>query len=257
MAREILYVVLPCYNEEDNIRKLVEKWKNEENQLRKKNIDLSLVLVNDGSIDNTLNIANSLGALYHSIEVLSHTTNLGLGEAVNTGINYVISQNNKGLLCVMDADLTHSPYYVHSMIDKLKEEGLSCVIASRYRRGSKVEGLSLMRKLLSSLARIIYTFTLSIKDVRDYTCGYRLYETKALMDLSKKYNGKIIRERSFACMMELLFKFDKEGFKIGEVPFVLKYQLKGGKSKMRIFKTANRSLMLIGKLKKLVNEGII
>lgn len=257
MDREILYVVLPCYNEEDNIRELILEWKKQESSLEKRNISLELIIVNDGSSDNTLNIVNSLEFYYDNVKVLNHVVNQGLGEALNTGINYVISQKNKGFLCIMDADLTHSPYYIHSMIDKLKEEKLECVIASRYRRGSKVEGLSLIRKLLSYLARIVYTFTLSIKAVRDYTCGYRLYETEALKVLTEKYNGKIIRERSFACMMELLFKFDNEGFKIGEVPFVLKYQLKGGKSKMRVFKTANRSLLLIGKLKKLVNEGII
>lgn len=257
MDKEILYVVLPCYDEEENIRELALEWKVQENQLEEKSITLKLVIVNDGSTDNTLNIVNSLEGYYDNVKVLDHRINKGLGEALNTGINYVISQEKKGLLCIMDADLTHRPHYVHSMINKLKEENLGCVIASRYRSGSKIEGLSLIRKFLSYIARIVYTFTLSIKEVRDYTCGYRLYKTEALEILSQKYDGKIIKERSFACMMELLFKFNNEGFKIGEVPFILKYQLKGGKSKMKVLKTVNRSLKMIGKLKKLVNEGII
>lgn len=257
MHKEILYVVLPCYNEEENIRNLVEEWKKQESKLKEKSILIKLILVNDGSSDNTLNIARALESCYDNMVILNHEKNKGLGEALNTGINYVITQKNKGFLCVMDADLTHSPRYIHSMIDKLRKEKLHCVIASRYRNGSRVEGLSFIRKLLSYSARAVYTATLGIKGVRDYTCGYRLYKTNALEALYEKYDRKIIKERSFACMMELLFKFDIEEFKIGEVPFTLKYQLKGGKSKMKIFKTVNRSLLTIRRLKRSVNEGII
>ena len=76
--------------------------------------------------------------------------------------------------------MTHQPEYIYSMINKLKEENLHCVIASRYRKGSKVEGLSSYRKLLSYGARAIYTLKLRIPNVRDYTCGYRLYRIDAL-----------------------------------------------------------------------------
>ena len=257
MDREILYVILPCYNEEENIRNLVHEWKIEEEELKEKNILLRMIIVNDGSIDNTFRIAKTLEDSHENITVLNHVVNKGLGEAINTGINYAIAQKNKGILCVMDADLTHQPRYIHSMIDKLRREKLQCVIASRYRKTSRIQGLTLQRKFLSYGARIVYTLFLNIEGVRDYTCGYRLYSISAMEVLSKKYDGRIIRERSFACMMELLFKLSLEGFKIGEVPFILKYQLKGGKSKMKVFKTLNRSLIMIGRLKRLVNEGII
>ena len=257
MDREILYVVLPCYNEEQNIGDLINEWKSQEKKLRKKNVLLRLIIVNDGSTDNTFPIAKKLENHYENITVLDHEINKGLGEAINTGINYAIAQKNKGILCIMDADLTHQPGYIHSMIDKMREENLGCVIASRYRNGSRTQGLSLKRKILSYGAKLVYSLILNIQDVRDYTCGYRLYKISALEILFKKYDGKIIKERSFACMMELLFKFSIEGFKIGEVPFVLKYQLKGGESKMKVFKTVNRSLITIGRLKRSVNEGII
>lgn len=251
MDKKILYVVLPCYNEEENIRELVKEWQKQESTLDKKNFVLRLIIVNDGSTDNTLNIINNMENYYDNVIVLNHEVNKGLGEALNTGINYVISQKSKGLLCIMDADLTHSPYYVHSMITKLIKEDLQCVIASRYRTGSRVEGLSFIRKFLSYGARIIYTIAFGIPGVRDYTCGYRLYKVDVLQNLSIKYDGRIIKEKSFACMMELLFKLNIEGFKIGEVPFVLKYQLKGGQSKMKVFETVNRSLITISKLRKI------
>ncbi|WP_432666241.1 glycosyltransferase family 2 protein [Wukongibacter baidiensis] len=256
MDKENLYIVLPCYNEEENIKELIKEWKNQESKLLEQNISLNIVIVDDGSQDNTLKISRYLERHYDNITVLSHGVNKGLGEVLNTGVRYVLSKGSDGLLCIMDADLTHSPYYIHSMIDKLIKEKLDCVIASRYRSGSGVEGLSFFRRFLSYGARIVYGLTLNIKGVRDYTCGYRLYKISALESLSQKYNRRILDERGFACMMELLFKLNAEGFKIGEVPFILKYQLKGGESKMKVFKTVNRSLITIGRLKKSTNEGI-
>lgn len=250
MNREILYVLLPCYNEEKNIRYLVEEWKSQECTLHGKNISLRMIIINDGSTDHTLTIARALEDIYENLTVLNHGENKGLGEALNTGINFVISRKDGSMLCIMDADLTQQPHYVHGMIDKLMEEKIHCVIASRYRKGSKVEGLSFVRKMISYGARLVYTFTLNIPNVRDYTCGYRLYSIDALDRMSKKYNGRIIGEKSFACMVELLFKINKNGFSIGEVPFILKYHLKLGKSKMRIIKTILRSLLLIRKLRK-------
>lgn len=245
MDKEILYVVLPSYNEEENINDLIEEWQAQERSLKEKNILLKLIIVNDGSSDNTLAIAKALEKFYDNIIVLNHEINKGLGEGLNTGINYVISQKQKGFICIMDADMTHSPNYIHSMLNKLKEEELHCVIASRYRKGSKVEGLTSYRKLLSYGARVVYTLKLRVPHVRDYTCGYRIYKISALEQLALKYKGNIVEEKGFACMMELLVKISKEGFKIGEIPFVLKYQLKGGQSKMKVWKTIYRSMLLI------------
>jgi len=88
-----------------------------------------IVVVNDGSSDDTYKIAKSFENNYNNVKLLNHLVNKGLGEAVNTGINYAISQKNSGLLCIMDADMTHQPNYIFSMINKLKKEELSCVIA--------------------------------------------------------------------------------------------------------------------------------
>jgi dolichol-phosphate mannosyltransferase len=248
MDKEKLYVVLPCYNEEKNIGELVMIWSSLKYRLLQENIALSLIVVNDGSSDETLKIAKKLESLYDDVKVINHEINRGLGEAVNSGINYVLSKDRSGILCIMDADMTHDPEYIFSMLGKMKKDELHCVVASRYRIGSRVEGLSFYRKFMSYGARLTYTLALKIPGVRDYTCGYRLYKLETLEVLSKKYNGSIVKEKGFACMMELLTKLHEEGFKIGEVPFVLKYQLKGGKSKMRVLRTVYRSILLLARL---------
>lgn len=248
MIKTMLYVVLPCYNEEDNIAELISLWKAEENELNEKGIKLNILIVNDGSKDRTLDIVKYQQELDRSIIILDHGINKGLGEAVNSGINYVLSKEDNSLLCLMDADMTHEPKYIYSMLEKMNKDKLDCVIASRYRKGSKVEGLSMFRKALSLGARFTYTLRLRIPKVRDYTCGYRLYKTSTLKVINNRYNGKVVSESGFACMMELLAKIHLEGFKIGEVPFVLKYHLKGGQSKMKVGRTILKSMLLLARI---------
>ena len=245
MDKNVLYAVLPCYNEDKNIIDLIEAWSLQESKLLKRNIVLKLLIVNDGSSDDTLSVATKLAEDNSNITVVSHEVNKGLGEALNTGINYVIRKENAKYMCIMDGDMTQHPLYIHAMLDKIEVDELDCVIASRYRPSSKVEGLSFFRKILSFGARILYTAKLRILNVRDYTCGYRLYKVSALKALSKRYGISILKERSFACMLELLIKLNKENMKMGEVPFVLKYQFKKGHSKMDIVKTIKRSLDML------------
>ncbi|MDF2590917.1 MAG: hypothetical protein K0S75_383 [Clostridia bacterium] len=248
MDKYILYAILPCYNEDKSIIDLTEAWRRQEAELLTKNIILKLLIVNDGSHDDTFPIATKLAGEHYNIIVVNHEVNKGLGEALNTGINYVIKQENAKYVCIMDGDMTQHPQYIHSMLNKMEVEMFDCVIASRYRPGSNVEGLSFFRRFLSVGARIVYTMKLGIPNVRDYTCGYRLYKITALNALSKRYGTSILKERSFACMLELLIKLNKENMKVGEVPFVLKYQLKKGQSKMDVIKTIKRSLSMLRRI---------
>lgn len=253
MVRELLNVVLPCYNEAENISGLVRAWSTLESQLNEKNIETKIIIIDDGSESATRVVLDLLKREYDNVTVLHHRKNMGLGVAINTGINYVLNENNRGLLCIMDADMTHSPEYVISMIDRLRNNNEDCVIASRYMRGSRVEGLSIFRKVLSLGARALYTVRFRIAGagagarnlIRDYTCGYRLYRVDMLRQLAYKYDDNIITEQGFASMVELLIKIGKSHFKIGEVPFTLRYQLKKGQSKMNVMKTINRSLYLV------------
>lgn len=251
MNKEIIYVVLPCYNEGSNIPNLIKEWKILEYRLSQIGFDLEIVVVNDGSNQETYDIVNRMCERYDNVKVLHHSENKGLGAAINTGINYTVSEKQGGYLCIMDGDRTHPPEFIFSMVDKLKSRNQDCVIASRYRKGSKIEGLSAYRKVLSLGARMLYTMRFGITGcdgfVRDYTCGYRLYRMDMLSSLVEKYDHEMITETGFACMVELLVKIKKAGYRICEVPFVLKYHLKDGESKMRIFRTVGRSLYLMMK----------
>ena len=250
MAEELLYVVLPCYNEENSIVNLIKEWEKLQYRLEQRNIMLHIIIVDDGSDNSTFDKINLLEKAYD--KGIHHPKNIGLGAAINTGINFCLEQSQEGYICIMDGDNTHPPEHIFSMVDKLKNINADCVIASRYQKGSRVEGLSFHRSILSLGARILYTARFRIKSeeglLRDYTCGYRLYRVQMLKELTHEYNNNLITEKDFTCMVELLVKISKAGYKISEVPFNLKYNLKQGKSQMKLLKTIKRSLYLMMKL---------
>jgi len=122
----------------------------------------------------------------------------------------------------MDCDNTHNPLYIIDLLEKaINNKGIDVVIASRYRDNSKIIGLSFFRRCMSNIAKLIYTTSLNIENVKDYTCGYRLY-TKDIIEKSYAYFGEsIIKEKGFACMPELLYKLYFIGAKFEEIPFEL------------------------------------
>lgn len=145
-------------------------------------------------------------------------------------------------MCVMDGDNTHKPQYVFAMLSKLDGK-VGCVIASRYQRGAETSGVPKIRLLLSDCARLYYTVVLHVPSVRDYTCGYRLYTRGALARASAQYGEKLITQRTFSCMMELLYKLHRSGCQFAEVPFTLCYGDKEGDSKMKVLKTIRDSMV--------------
>lgn len=244
-----LYAILPCYNEQENIGKLIDEWNKQKEKLKTQEIDLKVIAIDDKSTDNTKNKILEKKKQYDNVEIIIHDKNKGLRGGINTAIEYFNSNANKeDLLVLMDGDNTHNPKYIHEMI-KLLKEGNNCVIASRYRAGSSIKGLAKSREKMSDFAKIYYTAVLHIPNVKDYTCGYRVYTYDIIDKMLKKYGEDPIKEKSFACMMELLYKVYLIGGKFGEVGFELRYDQKQGASKMKVAKTAMRSIITALKLR--------
>lgn len=244
-----LFVYLPCYNESGNIQALIEGWLAEKEALLKKGYALEIIPIDDKSTDNTLQIIRTMEETYPDVRVIAHKKNQNLGGALFTGIrDFLHKGDSNNLMCFMDGDNTHKPRFVHSMIEKL-ESGVDCVIASRYQPGAEVNGVPSNRLALSDGAKLYYSLVLRVPNVKDYTCGYRLYSYSILSHAYKKYGQNLITMRSFSCMMELLYKLHKAGCKFAEVPFILYYDNKVGNSKMRILKTVKDSLLVALKLR--------
>ena len=252
-----IFAILPCYNEEDNIGPLIDDWNKQLVMLKNKNYDLNIVVINDCSTDNTKNKVLEKQKQYSNIILIEHEENKQLRGGLNTALEYFNKNGTQeDLLVLMDGDNTHNPKYVSKMIDLILD-GNDCVIASRYKKDSSIVGLSKNRELMSDFAKIYYSMILKIPNVKDYTCGYRMYTYNIIKKLLEKYGENPIKEKSFACMMELLYKVYVVGGKFEEIGFELRYDKKCGNSKMKVLKTAERSLITAIKLKFFNNKSSI
>lgn len=246
-----IVIVLPAYNEEENIYELVDKWQKLRQALKKNyNLTLKIALINDGSKDKTKDIGEKLEKSYDNFILVNHEKNMGLGMAVKTGIEYAIkSLPESKYVCIMDCDNTHDPKYIFSMLEKEKLTKADVVIASRYEKYSAVRGLSLFRKATCIGAKFVYSAVLRVTNVKDYTCGYRLYKRSILEKYIDKFGDKIIEETGFTCMVEILYKLYICKAVFAEVPFELRYDLKMGASKMKVMKTSYNSIKFLVTLK--------
>lgn len=246
-------VILPAYNEEDNIRSLVERWQQLRGVLTSKyGYELQVVAVNDGSKDRTGEIADELEQEYDNFKLITHSRNKGLGEAVKTAVTYFIKEcHDSTHMCLMDCDNTQNPVYLTDMLDRMEITSADVVIASRYQQGAEVKGVSGIRLLMSGGAKYVFSVLLHVPNVKDYTCGYRLYSRRSLKAASERFGEDLVEESGFTSMVELLYKLFCCGATFAEIPFELRYDYKKGASKMSVIKTAVNSLRLALRLQKI------
>jgi dolichol-phosphate mannosyltransferase len=213
-------------------------------EMKKAGLSSKVVIVDDGSRDRTGEVVLEWSSRL-SIDLVTHPENLGLGETIRDALRRASEvAEADDVIVTMDADNTHSPTLIPEML-RLIGAGNDLVIASRYRKGSRVVGLSWYRHLMSYGARVLFQIVFPIPNVRDYTCGFRAYRVDALRKAFAVYGQGFVTERSFACMAEILLRLRKLSFKMAEVPMVLHYDLKEGASKMNVARTVSRTLRLM------------
>ena len=243
-----LYVYLPCYNEQENIAPLIQEWESVSEELSARGYTMEVVAVDDKSTDRTLEILREIEKEKDFLRVICHEVNQNLGGALLTSVkNFAEVSSDGDFMCFMDADNTHKPVFVFDMLDKIRDK--DCVIASRYQPGAEIVGVPKNRLTLSDGAKLYYSMVLGVPGVKDYTCGYRLYRREIIVKALNKYSDNLIQMKTFSCMMELLYKLHLCGCKFGEVPFTLRYDDKGGTSKMKILRTVYDSLTVALKLR--------
>ena len=235
MDNRQIIAALPAYNEAENLPQLLTALKPFCSQI---------VVVDDGSTDATQAIARDGGA-----HLVIHPTNQGLGPTIRDALQTAATLcDDDGLVVTMDADMTHPASLIPQMIQRI-DSGADVVIASRYRAGAAVRGLALHRRWLSLGASWLFRLVYPTRGVRDYTCGYRVYRAKVLRDATARYGPALVEAEGFSCMAEILLKLRAMGCCFDEVGFVLRYDLKGGASKMQLWRTVKRTLGLLVKMK--------
>ncbi len=238
-----LWIVLPAFNEAENLGKLIE---NIAEHMAQQGGPYQIVVVDDGSQDRTVEVAQSFQYQLPLI-ILRHERNQGLGATMRDGFQYVAQKaSNTDIVVAMDADNTHNPGLMGQMLNCIAE-GNDVVIASRYQLGSHIKGVPGFRQVLSLGASFLFRVCFPVKGVKDYTCGYRAYRVGLIQTAFRKYGDEFINQNGFECMVDILIKLRKLEAIFREVPLVLRYDLKEGVSKMKVAQTIIRSLVLIAK----------
>lgn len=241
----MIYVLLPAYNEEDALRPLAEKI---ESVMRELDADYEIVVVNDGSRDDTAEILAELSGRY-PIHVITHKLNRGLGETARDGFEYVAEVGQRGDVVVrMDCDDTHDPGYIIPMVARLRE-GYEVVIASRYAPGGAQIGLDWYRKTISRCANLLMKLVFPLRDVWEYTSGFRAYRVALIQDAIDIFGNQFIdlKGMGFTGTVEKLIKCRQMGARVGEIAFVLRYDKKLSQSKVVTSITTLGYLTLIAK----------
>ncbi|WP_311771009.1 glycosyltransferase [Actinophytocola algeriensis] len=233
------HVVLPAYNEAAALPplfgRLAELARTEE---------LTVWVVDDGSTDATAATATA-GAPGLDVRLVRHEVNLGLGQAVRSGLRAVLAAaDGDDIVVVMDADDTHDP----ALIPRLRAEisaGADLAICSRFVAGGDDTSAPFGRRLLSRGAAVLLRRTLRLDGVRDFTSGFRAYRVSLLDRAARHWGERLIEEQGFACMVELLLKLRHCGPVISEVPLHLRYDRKPGASKLKLVRTVLQYLRLL------------
>ena len=204
-------IVLPTYNEEGNIERVIEKIFTQ--QKKTKIWEIYVLVVDSESKDKTQLIVKELKKKYKNLFLLS-TKKMGLGKAYVEGFSYALEKINPYLIFEMDADLSHDPSLIPSFFEKI-EKGTDFVIGSRYIKGGSIpKEWAFHRKVFSIFGNLIARFGFMKLKITDWTSGYRAVKAwlvrKAIPYL-KNYSGYVFQ-------IAFLDFALKNGARIEEIP---------------------------------------
>jgi len=225
-------VVIPTYNERENVAKLIPA-------VLIQAASLEVLVVDDGSPDGTATVVREMMNADPRIHLLERPSKMGLGSAYVAGFRYALAQSYD---CIfeMDADFSHSPAEIPNFLDKAREFDL--VIGSRYTKGVRVLNWP-MRRLLLSFSANVYTRLMTGLPLRDATGGFKCYRRSVL----EAINLDKIKSNGYAFQIEMSYKAWKKGFTIAEIPIVfLDRQVGTSKMSRQIVREA---LMMLWKLR--------
>jgi dolichol-phosphate mannosyltransferase len=241
----MIHIILPAYNEEAALRPMMEKIARVMAEL---GATYRVVVVNDGSRDMTGRILREISPLY-PIHVITHKYNRGLGETARDGFEFVAETSRSDDVVVrMDCDDTHDPSYIPGMVAKLRD-GYEVVTTSRYAPGGGQVGLDWYRRTISRCANLLLKAVFNVPGLKEYTCGYRAYRASLIQDAIAIFGNRFVdlKGLGFTGTIEKLVKCRMLGARIGEVPFVLRYDRKMSSSKVVTSLTTLGYLVLIAK----------
>ena len=210
-------VVIPTYNEKDNIARLID-------QVLARDERLDVLVVDDGSPDGTGAIVDGIKASNPRVDVIHRDRKLGLGTAYLAGFKWALARHY-AFVFEMDADFSHDPAHLPQFLDALG--GADLVIGSRYRNGRVTVVNWPVGRLLLSYAANIYARVVTGLQLFDSTAGFKCFRREVLEALDLE----AVRSSGYAFQIEMNFRAWKKGFRLVEIPIVFVDRTEG-ESKM-------------------------
>jgi dolichol-phosphate mannosyltransferase len=204
MGEKIL-VIVPTYNERDNLPALVQR-------VMSLPVTVDLLIVDDNSPDGTGKLADEIAAKEPRFRVLHREEKNGLGRAYCAGFKWALERDYEFIL-EMDGDFSHNPDDIPRFIEAAQNADL--VLGSRYRHGIRVINWPL-RRLMLSMAAAKYVQIITGMPITDPTGGYKCFRRHALQGI----NLDAVRSNGYSFQIELTHKIWRQGMRIAEVPII-------------------------------------
>ena len=237
-----LSIIIPMFNEAENVESTLNRV---EEALASFAGTYEIIPVNDGSLDNTLEILNRLAKQDENLKIVSYSNNIGRGRVLREGF-----KRSKGEIVVsIDADLSYDPHYILDLVEALRtEQDIDFVLASPYMPGGGVQNVPFLRLWVSKFGNKILRLAMPNR-IYTSTGIFRAYRRKVLDSLELESDGKEIH-------LEILSKALALGYHVKESPAILTGR-KRGKSKFKFRKTAISHLIFSVLEKPMIIFGFI
>lgn len=225
-------VVIPTYNERDNIIRLA-------GEILKQHPSIHILFVDDNSPDGTGKLADELVSADDRIRVIHRPGKLGLGSAYRTGFRVAL-ESGADYIIEMDADFSHDPAVLPVFLDAMA--GCDLVIGSRYLNGVSVVNWPIRRLILSYFASVYTRFVTGLR-LMDCTSGFKCFRRATLeaIDIDS------VKSDGYSFQIEMNFRCMEKGFNIKEVPIIF-IDRHAGSSKMSR-KIVREAIFMVWKLK--------
>ena len=199
-------VIVPTYNERENIRRLVDA-------VLKQDGRIDMLIVDDGSPDGTGAIVSELASADSRINLLARPSKMGLGTAYIAGFRWAL-ERGYGFILEMDADFSHDPAHLPQFLRAIEQADL--VLGSRYQQGRVTVVNWPISRLILSYSANLYARAVTGLPVWDATGGFKCFRRSVLeaIDFSK------VRSNGYAFQIEMSFRAWKRNFRITEIPIV-------------------------------------
>lgn len=205
-------VIIPTYNEKDNICELV-------NHILALNVNVQVIIVDDNSPDGTGQVADQLAEQDSRVSVIHRSGKLGLGTAYIAGFKKGLAEGADRLV-TMDADFSHDPAYIPALVALANYYHIT--IGSRYIPQGGVVNWEWQRRFLSWGANTFARTILGLK-ANDCTAGFRCYHREVLLniDLDRIFSN------GYSFLVEMLYKCQRRGYSVGEIPIIFANRERG------------------------------